>query len=85
MSHVGLFARLEEMGWTRQDDTLVAPNGTMWLDTANPWPADLKDLKDNMESRRERVERFLDTDPDTAGPDLAGVLQILEVLRELVP
>ena len=84
MSYDRLFSRLEEIGWTPRDGMLVAPNGTMWLDTTTPWPSDLSQLQKDMSSRHERIETFAETDPDTVRPALDDVSQVLDALREIL-
>jgi hypothetical protein len=78
-----LFVRLEELGWKRHDGTLVAPSGTISLDTTSRWPPDLNQLQRDMDLRRKHIEPVHETDPQTAEPALADVIQVLDVLREV--
>ena len=51
-----LFESLEARGWFWRDDTIYAPNSSMWLLGQTPWVGDLVDFHERMCGRLQRNE-----------------------------
>jgi len=83
-----LFDALEQARWSWRDGALYAPNGTMWLDGADPWNGDLRSFRDRMVGRVERIQRNLQgsskEDADDNARALVDAAALVEVLNTLL-
>jgi len=52
-----LFARLQAIGWTSDNESITAPHRTMWLNVEDPWTGDIEDFRERMRGRLERMGR----------------------------
>ena len=52
-----LFHALVKAGWKWREGSLYAPNGTMWLDEANPWQSSLREFRERMIGRADRLRK----------------------------
>ena len=75
-----LFSLLEKSGWNWRDDSIYAPNETMWLDRESPWSGDLADFYDRMCGRRDRIANNAGRDIDPTA-DTASLIAALETMR----
>ena len=75
-----LLTALCDAGWSIRNDSIYAPNGTMWLGCAQPWhhefPAFLEQMRGRAKSLRDRPG-FTDAVEDTQ-----GLVKVLERLCE---
>ena len=78
-----LFRSLERNGWYWRDDTIYAPNETMWLCRDEPWVGDIVDFYERMCGRRSRIHN--NRDNWDAKPAVADVDSLVAVLESLQP
>ena len=78
-----LFRSLERNGWYWRDDTIYAPNETMWLCRDEPWVGDIVDFYERMCGRRSRIHN--NRDNWDAKPAVADVDSLVAVLDSLQP
>jgi hypothetical protein len=72
-----LFDELEKIGWCRRNDSLYAPQATMWLSLSTPWTGDLQDFHERMHGRLERVVKMCS---HAAVDDVRGLVQVLDMM-----
>jgi len=79
-----LFVMLEQSGWDWHDDSIHAPNDTMWLNRDTPWVGDIVDFHDRMCGRRARIEnnRGRGWDVEPAVSDVASLIAVLKSLQQ---
>jgi hypothetical protein len=77
-----LFALLEVSGWTWRNDSIYAPNDTMWLSRDTPWGDDVTDFYDRMRGRRARIENNRGCwDVEPAVFDVASLIAVLKSMQ----
>ena len=51
-----LLAALGKIGWNYKQQSIYAPNETMWLSVSCPWMQDLPDFFERMKGRLARIQ-----------------------------
>jgi hypothetical protein len=56
-NRIALVSALETRGWFWENETLIAPNRTMWFSDFDCWVTDIADFHQRMKQRRDRIVR----------------------------
>jgi hypothetical protein len=75
-----LFHLLEAQGWRLKEDSIEAPNGSIWILRNQPWHLNLASFHETMYRRLERIKKvaFLSSKPEHLISDTASLVDVLE-------